>query len=89
MRDLFGREISVEEARRIVKRRDPAPAGYAAPPGSGPAGETCRSCRHLWRAEYSRAYLKCELMAKRWTHGRKTDVLASAPACSKWEVGRG
>lgn len=55
--------------------------GYAAPPGTGPAGETCGSCEHIVRG---RKYRKCELIRAKWTHGPGTDILARAPACSKW-----
>lgn len=66
------------------RRKDPAPAGYAASPGTGPEGETCRSCAHYTRREFAKVYLKCALMRHAWTGGRKTDVLASSPACARW-----
>ena len=69
---------------RNGKRKDPTPAGYAAPPGTGPEGETCGGCRNLVRQEYAKTYLKCGLNLERWTGGRKTDVLARSPACAKW-----
>lgn len=69
---------------RNGKRKDPTPAGYAAPPGTGPEGETCAGCRNLVRQEYAKTYLKCGLNLERWTGGRKTDVLARSPACAKW-----
>lgn len=62
------------------------PDGYAAPPGSGPTGETCATCDHLVRRTFAKAYLKCGLMRGHWTGGRKTDVLARSPACGKWEA---
>lgn len=80
MRDLFGQE-AVEAPPRGTPAR-----GYAARPGSGPAGETCGSCRHLVRKRMSRAYLKCELMRAVWTGGHGTDVLARSPACAKWSA---
>lgn len=58
------------------------PRGYAAPPGTGPQGETCGSCRHLCRG---RRWAKCAMIEGKWTHSRKTDVLVGAHACSKWE----
>lgn len=71
---------------RTVKsgRKDPVPAGYANIPGTGPKGETCRTCRNLVRVEHARTYLKCGLNRAAWTGGRKTDVLANSPACSRW-----
>lgn len=64
----------------------PRPKGlYAALPGTGPEGETCGSCRHLYRREMAKTYLKCSLMQGKWTGGGGTDIKARAPACSKWE----
>lgn len=58
------------------------PKGYAAMPGTGPAGESCGTCKNR---ERWRRYSKCKLVRGRWTHGRGSDVLAGAPACSRWE----
>lgn len=66
------------------RRKDPEPAGYAAPPGTGPEGETCATCAHFTRRLFAKTYLKCGLMAANWTGGRKTDVKARAPACRQW-----
>lgn len=65
----------------IVTRND----GYADRPGSGPEGETCKTCKHYYRKTMSKAYLKCNLMRKLWTGGPRTDIKAASPACSKWE----
>lgn len=64
-------------SKRYIKQR-----GYAAPPGTGPAGETCGSCEHIARG---RKYRKCDLNRACWTHGPKTDILARAAACRLWE----
>jgi hypothetical protein len=61
------------------------PRGYAWPPGTGPAGETCGSCKHLFRNRLAKTYLKCSLTRAAWTGGRASDVLAGAAACKKWE----
>jgi hypothetical protein len=66
-------------------RADPAPAGHAAPPGTGPVGETCGSCGYAHRAEGGRGYLKCGLMGEHWTTKRITDVRARDSACSRWK----
>lgn len=56
--------------------------GYAAPPGTGPAGETCRTCAHMT----GRRFHKCRLGLV--TSGAATDIRTSAPACRLWtEVG--
>lgn len=60
--------------------------GYAAPPGTGPAGETCKSCKHLTRKIMSGTFLKCGLMRAYWTGGYGTDVLSRAAACRRWEA---
>lgn len=59
--------------------------GYAASPGTGPKGETCGSCAHLYRKRMGKTYLKCDLMAAIWTGGHGTDVLSRSSACMKWE----
>lgn len=68
-----------------VGERKPLPTGgYAARPGSGPAGETCKTCRHFRRVKHhDKTYLKCNLVE--WTHGAGTDIKASAEACRRWE----
>lgn len=65
----------------------PRRRGHAAMPGTGPKGETCRTCVHLVRHRMAKTYLKCDLI--RWTSGPGTDVRAKDPACSRWEpIGR-
>lgn len=60
--------------------------GYARPPGSGPAGETCKTCAHCCRVEGgANWYHKCDLLKFRWTHGPGTDVKAKSPACELWK----
>jgi hypothetical protein len=91
MRDLFGNEVTEAEARDLRskakgKRRTTKARGYAALPGTGPAGETCASCRHIYRKRLSRTYIKCELMAARWTGGGASDIQARSPACLRWEA---
>lgn len=86
MKDMFGNEITLAEARRLMKAKTPQKKGYAAPPGTGPAGETCKSCQHIYRNHQSKTYLKCALMRQAWTGGPGTDILARAPACRMWEA---
>jgi hypothetical protein len=88
MSDLFERlnlpAMTPAERRRLFPR-GPIPSGYAASPGTGPEGETCGSCKHLFRNQLAKTYLKCSLMRACWTGGRKTDVLSRSPACKFWE----
>ncbi|KAF1060729.1 hypothetical protein DX980_20455 (plasmid) [Burkholderia gladioli] len=78
--DLFGELLikRVSEARRRPVRRN----GYAAAPGTGPAGETCASCAQARRFGQ---YAKCALLERHWTGGQGTDVLLRSPACRLWE----
>lgn len=66
-------------------KRKTIPKGHAAPPGGGPAGETCKTCRHLTRRVHAKSYLKCGLMRKHWTGGTGTDVRSRDAACRHWE----
>ena len=70
-----------------VKRRGKhyvEPRGYAMPPGTGPKGETCKTCAHIVR-EHRGKFRKCGMNRAKWTRGPGTDILAGALACSKWE----
>lgn len=59
--------------------------GHAWLPGTGPAGETCKTCKHYYVKQMSKSYRKCGLMQEFWTGGPGTDIRASDPACKKWE----
>lgn len=59
---------------------------YADHPGTGPVGETCRSCDHSRVKEIGRRYYKCNLVRALWTGGYGTDIKARSPACSKWKA---
>jgi len=80
------RALTPQERRLLFQTVAKKNSGYAAAPGSGPQGETCKSCAHYthndWRT--ARAFRKCALMRAVWTHGPGTDILASSPACSQW-----
>jgi hypothetical protein len=78
--DLFG-EVVIEP----VERKSTPARGYVSPPGTGPEGETCKSCRHVVRRTCSRVYYKCGLARSIWTRGRGSDILMGSPACEKWE----
>jgi hypothetical protein len=38
----------------------------------------------VFKRDRFRKFRKCELTRAAWTHGPRTDILANAPACSKW-----
>lgn len=86
--DLFGQPIREAEPPPVcsAKRKPTVPRGYAAPPGTGPSNETCRTCRHYARVGgHAKIFLKCALVKVRWTNGPGTDIKAGASACSYWE----
>jgi hypothetical protein len=58
-----------------------------APLGTGPAGETCRGCRHAAGLPHgSKTIYKCDLMQACWTHGGATDIKLRWEACRCWEA---
>lgn len=77
MKDLFGAAVK--------EQSKPLAHGYAATPGTGPAGETCKTCAHICRKTMSKTYLKCGLMRAHWTGGPGSDIRANSPACARWE----
>lgn len=91
VKDLFGNEVDLAEMARLPftgkkKRKEPVPRGYAAPPGTGPAGETCKTCEHIVRVKYhNNTYRKCRLREATWNHSGGTDIRAKFPACRFWE----
>lgn len=58
---------------------------FAAPPGTGPDGETCKTCKHICRIRLAKNYYKCFLIKHLWKGSKRTDVLTRSPACNKWE----
>ena len=93
MSDLFSaaaakdKALTPDERRALLKEHQkPKRNGlHAAPPGTGPLGETCGTCAHLARKRMAKVYLKCGLCQAKWTGGGATDVRARDPACAKWE----
>ncbi|HJE22105.1 MAG TPA: hypothetical protein K8W01_00385 [Methylorubrum populi] len=86
MGDLFNLDRTLTPSERRQLRGGTQAKGYAAKPGTGPAGETCGSCDHLVRKRLAKVYRKCGLMERHWTGGKDTDVLATAPACRNWQA---
>lgn len=61
--------------------------GHAAPPGTGPQGERCRSCAHAVRVQgNTRNFAKCGLMRDHWTHGPGSDIRLRDPSCRFWSA---
>lgn len=91
--DLFGNPVDLQAmmdapltAPTRKKRKPTVANGYATTPGTGPAGETCKTCKNIVRrhSESGKSFLKCAL--RNWTNGTGTDIRASSPACSGWEA---
>lgn len=93
---IFG---ALEPARPVSGSiRSESAAGYAAPPGTGPQGETCGSCANCRVRSHrvasktgggkQRRFYKCGVMFPSWTATRGSDVLVHSPACQRWEAGQ-
>lgn len=77
--DLFG--VAIEAPRRKYDH----PRGYFRAPGTGPADELCRTCKHAYaRASNTKNFWKCDLVAP--TRGPGTDIRLKSPACSGWQA---
>jgi hypothetical protein len=88
-RDLFGYPVLESElpAHRDKLKRKETPNGYAAPPGTGPKGEYCRTCEHAVRRSGGRKhYWKCYLRVRTWSACYATDIRLKSPACRYWEL---
>lgn len=105
MTDLFGQEIFepvILVDRHGNKKRSEIPKGYAAQPGTGPKGETCKTCKWYVSLRYhDKTYPKCGLKATRkviskpgqptrigvnWSHCYASDIRAKSPACRLWQM---
>jgi hypothetical protein len=83
MKDLFGYEL--DKPPMVKGKYKPICRGYAAPPGTGPPGETCKTCRFSVARKMSKNYWKCLKMQPLWTGGPGSDIRLKAPACKYWE----
>ena len=84
--DLFGQE---HELKSAVDKKGKKKRSYAKPTnpriaisGSTP-GEKCKNCVHFFRKQYSKTYLKCELIGN--TNGPGTDIRANWEACGDFQ----
>jgi hypothetical protein len=86
--NLFGEAVAeMPPVPAKGNRKGTQPKGYAWTPGTGPEGETCKTCLHYVVKQYHvKTYRKCGLMESVWTHGPGSDILAKSPACKKWEA---
>lgn len=82
--DLFGVEAKLILSAAAQKRRNAdMPRGSFAPIGSGPAGETCKTCKHSYCRKMGNTYWKCDLVKA--TGSPKTDIRLKWAACRGWE----
>jgi hypothetical protein len=82
-KDLLGHPLPA----RDLLRRDGSPRklGYASPPGTGPKGQRCNTCKFcMVVVEHGRRARKCEIVAAKWTTSPETDIKHNAPACRDW-----
>ena len=79
--DLFGWDQPMKP--KVRGKRDESARGNAAPIGSGPHGETCKTCVHSYHYEYAKRYWKCDLVKA--TASPKTDIRLKWAACARWE----
>lgn len=63
-----------------VKRRE----GYAARPGTGSDGETCRTCRHICRVRGNEYASACQI-GRKGPYGARLYISPSSAACSQFE----
>jgi hypothetical protein len=77
--DLFGQEV-VESTKRKTFA-----SGYPRRPGSGPVGETCKTCGRCHRMHAgNKTFYKCGANQSNWTHSVNTDIRLKSPACLLW-----
>jgi len=81
--DLFGGPDTAPPPKRSPNARV---VGYGAPPGTGPAGQTCGTCGNCWRKNTGgrRTYLKC--LVGHVSSSKASDIKARSPACHKWKA---
>jgi hypothetical protein len=95
-RDRYGREINLDlfanaplragPSVKVPRHSTPKARGYAYWPGTGPAGETCKTCQFIQRHQHAKVYIKCgHKCAPAHTGGPATDIRARSPACKYWE----
>ena len=71
---------TMDELRALLPAKGKGRRGlYAAPPGTGPAGKTCKSCQALTYTGNTKLHPKCGRTA--YTSGDATTIRTSSPAC--------
>ena len=74
--NLLGEVVSIKEARKPI---NPVIKVF----GTGPEGEKCKNCKHLFDRSFSKKYYKCAIRIN--STSPKTDHRVNWPACGKFE----
>lgn len=94
MNDLFGQPVVEQVVERAPSGRKSSANGYPAPPGTGPVGETCKTCEHKIKVNGgNKDYWKCHKFTSpsrigqkwQWSGCTSSDIRLKAPACRLWE----
>lgn len=72
-----------DQPMRPTKAKRRQPKGNPSPIGSGPAGETCRTCVHSYCRSFAKTYWKCA--RTKATSGPGSDIRLKWQACSQWQ----
>lgn len=72
---------TIQQPKRLGWKATPAPIG------SGPPGETCKTCTSAVKLDSpsGKSWYKCSVMRWRWTGGTATDIKLKWEACKSWE----
>lgn len=88
--DLFG--VVIQETTQASPKKKLVANGYPKPPGSGPAGETCKTCefKHRIQIRSGKGFWKClkfhsPQTQHQWSGCISSDIRLKSPACSFWE----
>jgi len=83
--DLFGNPVSAAALQRKPALLKGTRREARASDLPGPAGETCRTCRHAYYRQQGKRYWKCAIAKRAATNGPGTDIRLKDPACARWE----
>lgn len=78
MEKVFGAKESPLKGRKLV-------TAYPAEPGTGPSGETCKTCKFKVKIRMGGVWYKCEKMRPHWSCSARTDIKMRSAACSYFE----
>lgn len=85
-KDLFGNVPTEDLFNKVAVRYKGRGNAHPYPPGTGPKGETCGTCRMCVKNPYrDRNYYKCRYLKFRWTCGQGTDLRLKDEACFLWK----